>query len=152
MKKKFKAVIQACRGGGACVTVPFDVEKEYGQKRVKIKAFIDGEPYRGLLVRMGGPDHVLGVLKGIREKIGKEVGDTVSVVIEPDTKLREISLPEDFVLALKKDEPTRAFFDSLSYTNRKEYVVWIEAAKRPETRQRRLQTAIEMLQQKRKTR
>jgi hypothetical protein len=50
MKKKFKAVIQECRGGGACVTVPFDVEKEFGQKRVKIKATIDGEPYRGLLV------------------------------------------------------------------------------------------------------
>jgi uncharacterized protein YdeI (YjbR/CyaY-like superfamily) len=101
---------------------------------------------------MGGLDHVLGVLKGIREKIGKDVGDTVAVEIEADTEPREISLPEDFALALKEDGSARAFFESLSYTNRKEYVVWIESAKKQETRERRLQASIELLQQKRKTR
>jgi hypothetical protein len=45
----FRAVIESREGGGAFVTVPFDVEKTFGKKRVKIKAVIDGEKYCRLL-------------------------------------------------------------------------------------------------------
>ncbi len=68
----FSAPIEQAHGGGAYVTVPFDVETVFGKKRVPVQATIDGQPYRGLLVRMGGPCHVLGVLKEIRERIGKQ--------------------------------------------------------------------------------
>src|SRR4030066_510149 len=61
----FRAVIQDAGDGGAYVIVPFDVEKTFGKKRLKIKSSIDGEPYNGTLVRMGGPDHLLLVLKEI---------------------------------------------------------------------------------------
>ncbi len=77
----FRAVIEEGRGGGAFVTVPFDVEAAFGKKRVSVRATIDDRPYRGSLVRMGGPDHILGVLKEIRAKIGKRVGDEVYVVL-----------------------------------------------------------------------
>ena len=76
-KHTFTSVIQNAGGGGAFVEVPFDVEKEFGAKRAKVKAMIEGVPYRGLLVRMGGPNHMLIILKGIREKIGKTFGDEV---------------------------------------------------------------------------
>ena len=49
--KKFTAKIQSADGGGAYVLIPFDVEKAFGSKRPKIKALIDGEEYRGTLVR-----------------------------------------------------------------------------------------------------
>ena len=52
-KHSFNAVIQNAGGGGAFVEVPFDVEKAFGSKRPKVKATIDGIPYRGTLVRMG---------------------------------------------------------------------------------------------------
>jgi uncharacterized protein YdeI (YjbR/CyaY-like superfamily) len=42
----------------------------------------------------------------------------------------------------------KAFFGALSYTHRKEYVHWILEAKKPETRERRLQKTMEMLRQK----
>lgn len=47
---KFRAVIQDAGNGGAFVAVPFDVEKEFGKKRVKVKAVVAGEPYCGSLV------------------------------------------------------------------------------------------------------
>ena len=74
--------------GGAYVTVPFDVEQVYGKKRVKIKATFDGVPYRGLLVRMGGPQHILIIRKDIRAQIGKEPGDEVEVMLKEDTAPR----------------------------------------------------------------
>ena len=72
-KIKFRAVIEDAGKGGAYITAPFDVEQVFGKKRVKVKALIGGEEYRGSLVRMGGECHILGVSKAIREKIGKTI-------------------------------------------------------------------------------
>ena len=80
-KYRFRAVIENAGGGGSFVTVPFDVEKAFGKKRVKVKATIEGELYRGSLVRMGGTSHILGVLKDIRERIGKSFGDEIEIVV-----------------------------------------------------------------------
>ena len=106
---------------------------------------IEGVPYRGLLVRMGGEHHLLIVLKGIREQIGKTFGDEIQVTVEPDLEERVIEIPKDLMKELKKDKEARAFFDKLSYTHRKEYVRWVEEAKKEETRQSRIGKTIEML-------
>ena len=130
--------------------VPFDVEAAFGSKRPRVKALIEGVPYRGLLVRMGGPNHMLIILKGIREQIGKTFGDEVKVIVEPDTEERVIEIPKDLMTELKKDKVAKAFFDQLSYTHQKEYVRWVEEAKKDETRQNRIVKTIEMLKQGRK--
>ena len=41
----------------------------------------DGIPYEGILTRMGTPQHILGVRKDIRARIGKQPGDTVHVTV-----------------------------------------------------------------------
>ena len=68
-KRTFTAKIQNAGGGGAYVEVPFDVEEAFGSKRPKVKAMIEGVPYRGTLMRMGSECHILGILKDIREQI-----------------------------------------------------------------------------------
>ncbi len=144
-KYHFNALIEAGDGGGAFVIVPFDVEKTFGQKRVKVKAIIGGEPYRGTLVRMGTPHHMLIVLKEIREKIGKSIGDEVTVEIEEDLELRQVKVPADLQGALAAEPAAQDFFNRLSFTHQKEYVQWIEEAKRQETRQARILLTVEML-------
>ena len=144
-KQSFIAVIQNEGGGGAYVEVPFDVEKEYGSKKPKVKAMIEGVPYRGTLVRMGTECHLLIILKGIREQIGKTFGDEIQITLEPDTEPRLVEVPKDLMKELKKDKEAKAFFDKLSYTHRKEYVNWVTEAKKAETRQSRIIKTIEML-------
>jgi hypothetical protein len=146
-KQSFTAVIQNAGGGGAFVEVPFDVEKEFGSKRPRIKAMIEGVPYRGILTRMGTECHLLIILKEIREQVGKTFGDEVTITVEPDTEPRLVDIPKDFMKELKQNKEAKAFFDKLSYTHRKEYVNWINEAKREETRQNRIIKAIEMLKQ-----
>jgi hypothetical protein len=63
--------------------------------------------------------------------------------IDPEKKI--VRLPEDFAAALKKNKAQDAFFNTLSFTSRKEYVEWIITAKRPETRAERVQGSIERL-------
>jgi len=146
-KHMFKAVIQNAGGGGAFVEVPFDVEKAFGSKRPKIKANIEGVPYRGILTRMGTECHMLIILKGIREQIGKTFGDEIKISVELDSEPRVIEIPKDMLKELKKDKAAKAFFEKLSYTHQREYVTWIEEAKKEETRQRRVTKTIEMLKQ-----
>ena len=146
-KHSFQAVIQNAGGGGAYVEVPFDVEKEFGSRRPKVKATIEGIPYRGTLTRMGTECHILGILKSIREQAGKGIGDEVEVSLEPDIEPRLIEVPIDLQEALKKEKAAGEFFDSLSYTHRREYVNYLLEAKRSETRLKRVDKVIEMLKQ-----
>ena len=146
-KHTFTAIIQNPGGGGAFVEVPFDVEKEFGSKKPKVKAMIEGVPYRGTLVRMGRKDHMLIIVKGIREQIGKTFGDKVKIIVEPDHEPRVIEVPTDLINELKKDKNAKAIFDKLAYSHQKEYVKWIEDAKKSETRRARVMKTIEMLKQ-----
>lgn len=150
-KHTFTAVIQNAGGGGAFVEVPFDVEQEFGSKKPKVKALIEGVPYRGTLVRMGTDCHLLLVLKSIRQQVGKTFGDEIKVTVEPDTEERVIEVPAELKKAFKVEKEAKAFFDKLSYTHKREYVMWINEAKKEETRHNRIAKTIEMLKQSRKT-
>lgn len=63
--------------------------------------------------------------------------------VNPKTK--EIRLPEDLAAALKKAKKEAAYFDTLSFSNKKEYIEWIVTAKREETRNERLKGTVERL-------
>lgn len=86
---EFDAIIKASEvgKGGTFVIFPYDVRTEFGKGRVKVHATFDGEPYSGSIVNMGVKNedgsicYIIGVLKDIRAKIGKQIGDTVHVTI-----------------------------------------------------------------------
>ena len=80
--REFDAVILKNPGmDAAYVEIPFDVKAAYGKGRVPVHATFDGFPYDGQLVRMGTPCHLIGIRKEIRQKIGKQPGDTVHVTL-----------------------------------------------------------------------
>jgi uncharacterized protein YdeI (YjbR/CyaY-like superfamily) len=62
--------------------------------------------------------------------------------MELDTELRTVGLPRDLRAALERDPAAHAAFDKLSFTHRREYVEWVEDAKRPETRTRRIAATV----------
>lgn len=150
---RFKAPIETANvgSGGACVYFPYDVEKEFGTKgRVPVKVTFDGVPYTGSMVKYGAPQHMLGILKSIREQIGKGPGDMVEVTVEKDEAERTVTIPPDFEKLLKQEKLSAAF-EKLSYTHQKEYVRWITEAKREQTRASRLSKSMEMLRNGAKT-
>jgi uncharacterized protein YdeI (YjbR/CyaY-like superfamily) len=73
-----------------------------------------------------------------REAAGVAGGDTVDVDTELDTAPREVTVPNDFARALKKDAKARTTFDWLSSSNEGWHVQSIEGAKTDETRPRRI--------------
>ncbi|MFZ5879329.1 MAG: YdeI/OmpD-associated family protein [Chloroflexota bacterium] len=172
----FTAIIQHTdEGGGAYVEIPFDVEAAFGSKRPKVKAWIEGVEYRGTLVRtpalpgtardllgksgrcapgasVGTEFHILGIRKEIREQVGKTFGDEIQLTVEADLEERVVEVPPGLAAELKRDPQAAAIFDKLSYTHKREYVTWIDEAKKAETRQARILKTIQMLKQGKQTR
>lgn len=147
-KTNFTAIIEKPDDGmdTAYVSVPFKTEEVFGKKgHIKVKAWFDGHPYRGLLSNMGTGSHIIILRKDIRKAIGKNVGDKVSVQLELDTEERKVELPDELKKALNKEPQAKKFFETLSYTNRKEYSAWVNSAKKVETRQKRLTETIRKL-------
>ena len=148
---KFKATIEPAGGGGAYVLFPYDVEQEFATRsKVPIQARIAGIPYSGSLIKYGSPQHMLVILKAIRQQAGKDIGDTIDVELWKDEVPRTVDIPEHFKM-LMQQAGAEDYFESLSYTHRKEYVRWITEAKTEAARQKRRSRAIEMLKQHIKT-
>jgi hypothetical protein len=145
---EFAAEIHSREGGGSFVEFPHDVEKLYGVKgRVPVRVTFDGIPYRGSMVKMGGPRHLLLILKEIREKLGKGEGDKIRVSIELDEAPREVVLAKDVEAAFKKVGVLETY-RALSFSHQREYSLWIEDAKQAETRERRIAKAVAELKKK----
>jgi bifunctional DNA-binding transcriptional regulator/antitoxin component of YhaV-PrlF toxin-antitoxin module len=131
------------------ITIPFDVEAEFGAKRVPVKATVNGAEYRGSIVRMSGK-YMLGIPKVFREAAGIKAGDNIVVTLEVDKGERTVVVPSDLAKELKKDKALSEAWDKLSYTIRKENARSLEEAKQPETRARRLEKTLAMLKSKAK--
>jgi hypothetical protein len=144
-RKTFKTELLV-EGGTTEILIPFSVEKAFGSKaRVPVRGTINGFPFRSSIFPMGGGNHYMAVNRALREGAGAKGGDTVSVVMEVDTEPRVVAVPEDFKKALAKNKAAKAAFDKLSHTHRREFVLWIESAKKEETRARRTEKALTML-------
>ena len=87
-----------------------------------------------------------------RTAAGVAAGDRVTVDVEPDTAPREVAVPDDLKAALADHPEAAAHFDGLAASHRKEWVRWIEEAKRPETRETRVAKTVAGLREGRKTR
>lgn len=131
---------------------PYDTEKEFGKKgQIKVIATFNGFEYRGSLVKMEHPCHIIGITQEKRKQIGKGPGDIIHVTVMLDTEPRVVELPHDLKKLFEETPTAVSIYNKLSYTHQKEYVRWITEAKKQETRDTRLQKTIEMLLQGTKT-
>jgi Bacteriocin-protection, YdeI or OmpD-Associated/Domain of unknown function (DUF1905) len=138
---KFDAEIVSF-GPALAFELPFDPEAELGKVRAPVRVTINGYEFRTTVAAMSGR-YLVGLNKEVRAGTGVDAGERVAVELVLDEEPRTVEVPADLAAAL--DAAARAFFDSLAYTHRKEYVRWIEEAKREETRRRRVEKAAAML-------
>lgn len=87
----------------------------------------------------------MGVTKEFRKIIGKTAGDMIHVVMEPDNEQRIVTVPQDIIDAIELFPEIKEFFENLSYTHKKEIVQFVDAAKKIETRMRRIEKIISRL-------
>jgi len=120
------------------------VEALGGGKRPAVTITINGHSWKSRMAIMRGR-YLLGLSNANRKAAGVATGDEVEVEVEIDAKPRVVAEPADFVRALDADPVARAAYDRLSYSRKREHVLAIESAKKPETRARWIEKALAML-------
>ncbi|HEY7201905.1 MAG TPA: YdeI/OmpD-associated family protein [Candidatus Dormibacteraeota bacterium] len=142
--QRFEAVVTA-EGPGVFVEVPVDMVAALGAgRRPAVVVEINGYRWRSTPAVYGGRCY-LPLRKEVRQAAGIEAGQTVTVGLELDEGPRDVALPDDLAAALREDPTVEAAFAALSFTHRKEYVEWVEAARRDDTRRRRVERTVEIL-------
>lgn len=115
-------------------------------KRPAVNVTVNGYSYRSTIASMGG-QFLIPVSAEIRQNTGLAGGDEIDVDLELDTAPREVDVPADLAAALDAEPVAKAFFDSLSYSNKRRHVLGIEGAKTDETRQRRIAKSVELFRE-----
>lgn len=121
------------------------VEQLGNSKRPPVRVTIGRYSYRSTVAPMSGC-FMLPLSAEHRTAAGVVAGEMLRVTLELDTAERTVDVPPDLASAMRKAAGTRAAFDGLSYTNRKQIALSIVTAKQEETRLRRIAKAIAQLQ------
>jgi hypothetical protein len=146
---RFESMVELGGKTATGIPVPDEVVAALGDsKRPAVTITVNGYAYRTTAVRMGGR-FLVPLSAEHREAAGVAAGDDVTVDIALDTATREVTLPADLESAM--DDRSRAAYDGLSYTHRKEWVRWVEEAKKPETRAARVAKTVAGLREGRRT-
>jgi hypothetical protein len=141
--KTFEATI--LREGSMCgIPLTFDPKSVFGKVHAPVRVTLNGYTFRSTIAAKGGPPFI-PLRKSNREAAGVEGGETIEVRLELDTEKREVKPPADFVKALKAAPPAWERWRELSYTHQREYVEALAGAKKPETRTRRLESAVQAI-------
>jgi hypothetical protein len=140
---KLRATIELTGKTTTGIEVPPDLLVALGGgKRPPVRVTINGYTYRTSIGVMAGRC-LIPVSSDVRTAAGVVAGDEVDTEIELDTSPRELDVPTELAEAMDKE--TRQFFDGLSYSRKQRFVLPIQQAKTPETRQRRIGKAIAAL-------
>jgi hypothetical protein len=150
---EFDGVVQATqmrRNLAHWVAFPYDLKETYGKGNlVPVVVTFNGKvKYTGSLAKMGGEHPMILLRKDIEEQLGGvKSGLKIKIKVELDTSERKINLSKDAQIALKRAGLLEKF-KALSFTHQREYHQWIEDAKQPETRARRIQKTLTELKAK----
>lgn len=142
---RFRSTVEAARGGGAVAQIPDDVTAALGGlKQMRITGTLNGTPFRSSTMPYRGAFY-LGVHKATREAAGVEIGDEVELELTRDDSPRVLEIPPELEAAFASEPALRDRFDALSFSRRRDLAGPISEAKKPETRQARLEKALAAL-------
>ncbi len=142
---EFTTELEATGGTTTGFVVPDEVVDALGGgRRPRVVATVGGHSWRTSIASMGGR-FLLGVSAAVRDAAGIAAGETHSVTVELDTAPRTVEVPDDLAAALAASTSAAAAWDGLSYSSQRQRVEAVLAARKPETRERRVAATIEKL-------
>lgn len=131
-------------GSRTYVAIPFDPDEIWGKRaRHDVTGTVNGRDFRGRIQSIQGVP-ALSLGPAWRRDNGVQVGDLVQVVLRPEGP-QVSEMAADIAAAFAANPDARAVFEGLSTFCRKNYMRWIDSAKRPDTRARRITQMMGML-------
>ena len=125
---------------------PEVVEALGGGKRPPVTITINGYTYRSTVFPYTEA-FMLPLAAEHRTAAGVRAGDEIEVTLELDTAPRVLEVPPELAAALDADPQAKAFFDGLSYSNKRVFTLSVEGTNNPETKARRVEKAIALMRE-----
>ena len=141
----FSAVVQMM-GSWFVTLVPSEAKDVFGKRsHVPICGVVNGIEFSTTLSPTRGGQYLLVLNKDLRKRAFISQGDELDFVIEEDFRSREPEMPEDFALVLADYPDVKAAFDGLQHSAKKYFILWINAAKTVDTREKRLAESLDKI-------
>ena len=141
---KYKTTILQIGNNTGIEVPPEVVDGLGGGKKPAVVVTIGSYSYRSTVAMMGGK-FLISLSSARRAESGLNGGDAIEVDLELDTAPREVTVPQELSVAMAGDAAAKAFFETLSYSNKLKHAQSVADAKTPETRAKRVEKAMEML-------
>lgn len=147
MTKTFQAKIEPS-GGWSCVQIPPEVSISLEAKgRTAVTLTINGTPFRTSLFPNGDGTHFMLINKAMQKAANVKLFDTPTFAVEADTQPRTLEVPADLAAALEASPIAKQVFEGYSYSHQREWLAYVEEAKKPETRQRHIDKVVKDLEE-----
>ena len=141
----FTTELEATGGNTTGFVVPGEVvEALAAGRRPKVVVTVNGHTWRTSIAPMGGTFWI-GASAAVREAAGIRAGETHTLTVEVDTAPRTVEVPDDLAAALDASPEAAAAWATLSFSRQRQLAEAVLAAKKPETRERRVATTVAAL-------
>jgi hypothetical protein len=146
MEFRARLVSAGPNGAWTRLILPKEISALLGSKaRVPVAGTINGYKFQTSAFPTGDGTHMITVNTQLQAGAKVKPGETVEVALQLDRSARVVEVPADLATLFSKEKKSSEHFDDLPPSQQKAYVDWIESAKRPETREKRLKDAISRL-------
>jgi Bacteriocin-protection, YdeI or OmpD-Associated/Domain of unknown function (DUF1905) len=112
---------------------------------IPVVAIVGGKSTRTTLVPAGGGHYRMQINTAQRKAAGVDAGEVVSVELRIDPGSRAVAVPADLRAALAKHPKARKAFEKMPPGHRRQFLMWCASGKRPETRRKHLDRAVDHL-------
>lgn len=148
--KTFRVVLEKVQSTPPWVIarLPFDPKKawpEWSNRRVR--GTLKGIEFQTTLLSTKGQGYWFVVFKKMLTAARAKAGDRVEVCIEPDLEGHLYAEPKELTAILRQDKDLRKGFNGMTPSTRRWFAMWIDQAKRAETRTERAERVAEMVMQ-----
>ena len=144
--KRFTVALERVGTTATSFRIPFDLKEAFGKARPPVKVTIRGHTWRTTPGVYDGVGYIV-VNRSVKAATGVDAPARVQVTMELDAEPRSVTAPRDLREALAGDPEVERAFERLSYSHQREYVQWVEEAKRPETRARRIAGTVDRVRE-----
>ena len=142
----FRPVETAKSGSWTFLTLPKEAsEKLPSRNMTSVEGTINGFPFQATLEPDGKAGHWLKVDQKLSEAAGAQAGDLVMLEFVPAAEEPEPEAPAELTIALAAAPKALALWSDITPIARRDWIQWINSARRPETRVRRIENACNML-------
>ena len=141
----FQAIVEPRPRGGIAIRIPFEPATEWGDRdRYDLSGTIDGHRFRGKLTPRDDAYYLELGPSWCDRRAHFADGQSVAVSLAPEGP-QVATVAADIAAALEAEPAARRLFESLPTFYRKNFMRWIDDARRPETRARRIAETVATL-------